>query len=220
MDWTELLKTSHNILEDNIKTKFNCDPEISALAQSACYLTQRNISLFTFAADGGGSNNSYTDIMKTAIRRQIDLNQKITMPFIKEIKPIGNLSKKDAIDKEDHKKIIDYWHRNCSMPLEMDVQKIKDDASNYLHPTLSLRIIPILTPKETAQYIYDWCGFKPEIINNFISKLVEQKRITSEEQEFLRDQIQKLFTLDVQNMCNFIEIFFTLIDKFYKIKNS
>lgn len=219
MDWIKILKTAHEILGHKIKNEFNYDSEIAVLAQSSCYLTQRNMSLFTFGASGGGSNNSYTDVMKTAIRRQIDLNQKMTLPFVKEIKPIRNLCEKQATSNE-YQNIAKYWQLNCGMPLDMNVQEIKDEASNYLHPTLLLKIIPERTSKEAAQYIYNWCGGRTDLINDFISKLIEKRKTTEEEQKILRDEVHRLFSLDIKNMLEFVEIFFVLVENFSKIEEA
>lgn len=214
--WIKVFAKIHEELNSKINAGFGNDPATAALLQSACYITMRNISLFHFGVSGGGSNNSYTDIMKTAIRRQIDLNQKITLPFIKEIDLV--LLYKKKIKDQEHENIEKHWQDVYSLDSSIDMRKIKNEASDYLHPTLSIRIIPTLNIEELAQYIYDWCGAKSDCIDSFINGLLQENSMTPEQQSFLRKRIQDLLAVDVQNMLTFCDLFVSLIGNFDKIK--
>lgn len=211
MNWTEILKDSYEEIGAHFKSELNNASDESWLVKSLCILAQRNIDLFMFGASGGRSNNSYVDVMKTAIRRQIDLNQKTSLPLVKTIDPITNLWNYD-LKKSDFDEINKYWKNSFNFPSEF-VQKIKNNASDYVHPKLTIKYSNTLKIEDVAQKIYDDCGGKSECLNHFIEKLPD---LTPEGRNFLRNRTTELFSADVQSMINFSTLFVQIIKTFNK----
>lgn len=212
MDWNKGLKRVYNHIEVYLqsKPKILPDEHLAYLAQSLCLLAQRNINLFNFGACGGRSNCSYVDVMKTAIRRQIDLNQKTSLPLIKEIS-IFDLWKSQP-KQEDFQKINNYWKKHFSFSSN-DVQKTKKDCSNYVHPTFTLKFPNNEDKDEFARITYDTCGCKTECINDFINKHNPAQEI----RDHIYYKVTELFQNDSRNMFNFSNLFVQIIKDYNKI---
>ncbi len=210
MHLIQQLEDLNKEIRGHFKLELDNASDESALLKLLCLLTQRNIELFMFGVKGGWPENSYVDIMKTAIRRQIDFGQKITLPFIKKIDPITDLWSYEP-KKIDFDEIDKFWKKSFNFPSEV-VQKVKNNASDYVHPKLSLKILNTLQPEDLAQRIYEDCGDKEACLNHFISKI----DLTEEEREFLRMRTAELFSNDVQSMLNFSRLFLKLAQSFTK----
>lgn len=100
--------------------------------------------------------------------KQIDLNQKTSLPY-KAIDPITNLWNYD-LKKSDFDEMNKYWKNSFNFPSEF-VQKIKNNASDYVHPKLPIKYLIFLKIEDVAQKIYDDCGGKSACLNHFIEKL-------------------------------------------------
>lgn len=212
MDWNEELKRVYEHIEEYLQSGLKILPNkhLAYLAQSLCLLAQRNINFFNFGADGGRSNCSYVDVMKTAIRRQIDLNQKTSLPLINEIS-IFDLWESQP-KQEDFENINNYWKKYLSFSSD-DVQKIKKDCSNYVHPTFTLKFPNNKDKDELVRIIYDTCGCKTECINNFINKC----NIEQEIRGHIYYKVIELFQNDARNMFNFSNLFVQIIKNYNKI---
>lgn len=211
MDWIEHLNDLDEKINAHIISELDNVSEESQLVKFLCSMARRNIDLFMFGARGGKfKKSSYVDIMKTAIRRQLELNQKTTLPLIKKIDPIINLWSYE-LKKTDFDEIDKYWAKALNFPVGV-ASRIKQDTSGYVHPRLPLKILSTLQPEDLAQRIYEDCGGNIKSINYFLERLP----VMVDVKEFIRVRVEQLFDHDVQCMMHFGDHFMQLIRTFNK----
>jgi hypothetical protein len=209
MDWIEHLENIDEKIKEHIITQLDNDTHESMLVKYLFNMARRNIDLFIFGAKGK-SNSSYVDIMKIAIRRQIELNQKITLPFIKKIDPIVDLWKYE-LKKSDLDAVDGYWKKSFNFPIGV-AKQIKQNASNYVHPNLPLKVLRTLETEELAQQIYQDCGLNKKCLDHFTQRL----QLEEKENESLLEKFDQLIDYDLQPMMHFLDHFIFLMEEFIK----
>jgi hypothetical protein len=182
-------------------------PNDWALINPVCLNIKKNIELFNCGVKPpSGTNIFYVEFMKMAIRRQIELAQRISIPIIQEkygseyegLPPLTEISKKEWDDMQN------LW--SISVESFAEIKKIKNIASDYTHDS-HIPTKDIASENMTPEIIYITFGGG----KNTLESVIEKAGLHANK-EIIFAEVSKLFGHDITNFigatiqcCNLIE---------------
>jgi hypothetical protein len=214
------LKTLYEEIVELSKSTRNINAKNSFVINSACLCALQNIDLFQFGAKGGINNHSYVDFMNIAIRRQIELSQRLTLPLINTSFCLNELSNPNLKLKSKYEEINNYWIKElgCDKSIVGKIKIIKNIASDYVHQIHMFKMPDakdnVVNIYNAAQYIYNGGGSKKEYVGSFINSI--NPNPPQEVKKELESRIAKLFLYDLNRICLFTCIFRDIMSKLKK----